>query len=134
MKGPLFTLTIVTPSNTLVREIQAIRLTDETGSFGILKGHANFLAVLQPSLGYFTDAEDKEIFIAVDGGIFTISGKTATLTTREIFESEQPEELAATMERTILARERSEQSFSAMLQGIEKTFIEKTLAFARDTA
>jgi F-type H+-transporting ATPase subunit epsilon len=134
MKGPVFTLKIGTPSGTVVREIQSLRLADESGAFGILGGHADFLTVLQPSLGYYVDREGRETFFAADGGVFTVREGSATLTTREFFESTRPEELAGIVEKSILAREKSEQSFSAMLHGIEKTFIEKTAAFMRDTA
>jgi F-type H+-transporting ATPase subunit epsilon len=132
MNGPVFHLNIVTPSSIAVREIQAVQLTDETGSFGILKGHDDFLTVLQPSLGYYIDADGKEMFIAVDGGIFCIRGEAVTLTTKELFESEHPEELSALMEQTILKREKNEQSFSSMLQGIEKSYIEKAVSLVRD--
>jgi F-type H+-transporting ATPase subunit epsilon len=132
MNGAVFKLSIVTPSSIMVREVQSLRLTDETGAFGILKGHADFLTALPPSLGYYLDATGKEIFVAVDGGVFSIRGKDVTLTTKELFESEQPEELSAIMEHTIHKREKNEQSFSAMLKGIEKSFIEKTVALTRD--
>ena len=134
MKAPVFTLTINTPSGALAREITSVRLADGSGAFGILAGHADFLTVIQPSIGYYMDTEDRETFFAADGGVFTVREGSATLTTREYYESAHPEELAATVDKSILAREKSEQSFSAMLQGIEKTFIEKTAAFMRDTA
>lgn len=132
MSDPVFKLNIVTPSSIMVREIQALRLADETGSFGVLKGHTDFLTVLQPSLGYYIDADGKETFVAVDGGIFSIRGEDVTLTTRELFESEDPEELSTIMEHAVRKREKSEQSFSSMLQGIQKTFIEKAVSLGRE--
>lgn len=134
MNNPVFNLNIVTPSGILVKEIQALRLADETGSFGIMKGHMDFLTVLQPSLGYYIDAEGKETFVAVDGGILSIRGEAVTLTTKELFESEEPEKLSAIMEQTIQKKKKSEQSFSGMLQGIEKSFIEKAVSLGRDKA
>jgi F-type H+-transporting ATPase subunit epsilon len=132
MNGPVFILNIVTPSVIMERKIQALRLADETGSFGILKGHTDFLTVLQPSLGYYIDAEGKETFLAVDGGILTIRKGAVTLTTRELFESPDADKLAMLMKQAIQKREKNERSFYSMLQGIEKSFIEKTVSLGRD--
>jgi len=132
MNGPVFILNIVTPSGIMEREIQTLRLADETGFFGILKGHTDFLTVLQPSLGYYIDAEGKETFLAVDGGILTIRKGAVTLTTRELFESPDADKLAMLMKQAIQKREKNERSFYSMLQGIEKSFIEKTVSLGRD--
>ena len=132
MNGPVFILNIVTPSVIMERKIQALRLADETGSFGILKGHTDFLTVLQPSLGYYIDADGKETFLAVDGGILTIRKGAVTLTTRELFESQDADKLATLMKQSMQKREKNEQSFYSMLQGIEKSFIEKTVSLGRD--
>ena len=132
MNGPVFILNIVTPSGIMEREIQTLRLADETGFFGILKGHTDFLTVLQPSLGYYIDTEGKETFLAVDGGILTIRKGAVTLTTRELFESPDADKLAMLMKQAIQKREKNERSFYSMLQGIEKSFIEKTVSLGRD--
>jgi len=132
MNGPVFMLNIVTPSGIMAREVRALRLGDETGSFGILKGHTDFLTVLQPSLGYYIDAEGKETFLAVDGGILTIRKGAVTLTTRELFESPDADKLATLMKQAIEKRENNERSFYSMLQGIERSFIEKTVSLGRD--
>ena len=72
MSNSSFKLHIVTPANITEKEITYIRLKDETGFFGILKGHTNFLTVLVPSLCYYTDVNDKEVFLAVDEGIVSV--------------------------------------------------------------
>lgn len=53
-----------------------------------MKGHINFLTTLMPSLGYYRDKDDREIFLAVDGGILYVRDGILTLTSREVFESE----------------------------------------------
>ncbi len=127
----VFRLSVVTPTSMFEREIKHIRLKDETGFFGVMKNHIDFLTVLVPSLCYYRDANDREMFLAVDGGILDVRGGTASLTSREVHESEDAENLAEIIERTILERTGSEQAFRKMLEGIEKSFMKKTIEFVR---
>ncbi len=127
----VFRLSVVTPTSIFEREIKHIRLKDETGFFGIMKNHIDFLTVLVPSLCYYRDEKDREMFLAVDGGILNVRGGIASLTSREVHESEDAEKLAEIIENTILKRTGAEQAFREMLQGIEKSFMEKTIEFVK---
>jgi len=131
MSDSLFTLRIVTPPKTVEKRIKAIRLKDETGFFGIMKGHVNFVTALVPSLCYYLDENDREVFVAVDGGIVSIKGGMVTITSREIFESDDAEKLAEIIENTMLKKGSSERSFHNMIKGIERSFMEKTLESVR---
>ncbi len=133
MSNSFFKIKIITPAKTFEREIKYIRLKDDTGSFGIMKGHINFLTALAPSLGYYTDINGREVFIAVDGGILNVRDGVITLTSREVFESDDAEKLGEVIENTIIKRDESEMAFLKMLEGIEKSFIEKTLEFIRES-
>ncbi|HYA12660.1 MAG TPA: F0F1 ATP synthase subunit epsilon [Thermodesulfovibrionales bacterium] len=131
MSNTSFRLNIVTPTKMFERDIRYIRLKDETGFFGIMKGHIDFLTVLVPSLCYYIDTNTKEIFLAVDGGILSVRGETVSLTSKQVFESEDSEKLAEIIENTIWKREESEKTFLKMLEGIERSFMEKTIEFIR---
>lgn len=126
-----FRLNIITPKQTFEREITYIRLKDETGSFGIMKGHIDFITVLVPSLCYYRNMDNREVFLAVDGGILSIRKGVVLLTSREVFESEDAEGLSEIIENTILKRAESEKTFLRILEGIERSFMEKTLEFIR---
>jgi F-type H+-transporting ATPase subunit epsilon len=134
MSGSSFKLNIVTPAGIFSRDITHIRLRDESGAFGIMRGHIDFLTMLVPSLCYYRDENGKEMFLAVDGGIFSVRGGVATLTSREIFESADAEKLAELMESTFEQRRKAEAGLREMLGNIEKSFIEKTAAFLRETS
>ncbi len=134
MSGPSFKLKVVTPAGIFSRDITHIRLRDESGFFGIMKGHIDFLTVLVPSLCYYRDENGKEMFLAVDEGIFSVRAGMATLTSREIFESGDAEKLAELMESTFEQRRKAEAGLREMLGNIEKSFIEKTAAFLRETS
>lgn len=134
MNGSSFRLNIVTPAGIFSRDITHVRLRDESGAFGIMKGHTDFLTVLVPSLCFYRDEKGAETFLAVDGGIFSVRGGVATITSREIFESEDAEKLAELMESAFEERRKSEAGLREMLGNIEKSFIEKTAAFLKETS
>lgn len=134
MNDSLFTLRIVTPPKITEKRIKAIRLKDGSGFFGIMKGHINFITAIEPSLCYYLDENDREVFLAVDGGIVSIKGGVVTITSREIFESDDAEKLAEIIENTMVKRDASELSFLNMIKGIERSFMEKSLEFIRGGA
>ena len=134
MNGASFKLNIVTPAAMFSRDITHFRLRDESGFFGIMKGHTDFLTVLLPSLCYYRDSSGSEVFLAVDAGVFSIRNGIATLTSREVFESTDPQKLAELIENAFEKRRRSEATLREMLGNIEKSFVEKMAGFLRETA
>jgi F-type H+-transporting ATPase subunit epsilon len=134
MSMPSFRLNIVTPTSMFSRAVTHIRLKDESGFFGIMKGHVDFLTVLVPSLCYYRDEQGAEMFIAVDEGIFSVRGGVATITSKAVFESADAEALAELIESSFQERKKSEAGLREMLGNIEKSFIEKTVAFLRETS
>lgn len=131
MNNSSIKLNIVTPTNITEKEITYIRLKDETGFFGILKGHTNFLTVLVPSLCYYTDVNGREVFLAVDEGIVSVREGTVTITSKEVFESDNAEKLAKIIETTLAKRDESEIAFRGMFEGIERSFMEKTIKLVK---
>jgi F-type H+-transporting ATPase subunit epsilon len=131
MSNSSFKLKIVTPLKTFERVTKYIRLKDETGFFGIMKDHIDFLTILVPSLGYYIDINDREVFLAVNGGVLSVKERVTILTSREVFESENAEKLSEIIESTILKRDKTELAFLDILKGIERAFIEKSIKFER---
>lgn len=131
MSNSSFHLRIVTPAKIMEKEITSVRLKDETGFFGILKGHTNFITVLVPSLVYYTDSNGKEVFLAVDEGILSVREGSVTITSREVYESDDAEKLAEIIENTLAKRDESEMAFREMFGGIERAFMEKAIKLAK---
>jgi F-type H+-transporting ATPase subunit epsilon len=73
--SPALRLTISTPSTILVADVDivALRAEDDSGSFGILPGHADFLTVLKPTVLRWRAADGIEHFCAVEEGVFRVS-------------------------------------------------------------
>jgi F-type H+-transporting ATPase subunit epsilon len=126
-----FTLRVITPLKTFEREITYLRLGDLSGYYGIMRGHAAFLSVLRPSLGYYTDASGSEVFFAVRGGVFRVARGMAVLSTREFFENVEAGALSADIEKRMREAGESEALSAKMLEGMERMFLEKTLEFLR---
>ena len=74
MSGALH-LTVTTPGQILVDsgDVAAVRAEDQSGSFGILPGHADLLTVLVASVLRWRTADGATRFCAVHGGVFTVS-------------------------------------------------------------
>ena len=78
MSGTALTLTLATPSHVWFDavEIVSLRAEDESGSFGIRTGHADFVTLLTPSVIRWTCTDGSLHFCAVDGGVLLVSHGT----------------------------------------------------------
>jgi F-type H+-transporting ATPase subunit epsilon len=123
----LFTVNFITPLKVFERQVVSLRLRDGSGYFGIMKNHADCMTVLVPSLGFFRDGNDKEVFLALNGGALTVKSSRVTVMSREITESEDADALSSVLQNEILKRDRYELSFRDMLGGIERAFWEKKI-------
>lgn len=57
-----------------VDDVAHVRAEDETGAFGIMTGHADFLTVLAISVVTWRDQRGAEHHVAVRGGVFEVRG------------------------------------------------------------
>jgi F-type H+-transporting ATPase subunit epsilon len=79
-------LTVTTPLTIVVDADDAshVRAEDETGAFGILPGHADFLTALTVSVVTWRDQRNVEHHLAVRRGMLSVrDGRTVTIATRE---------------------------------------------------
>ena len=89
-------LLVTTPTALIVDEadVRHVRAEDETGAFGILPGHADFLTVLSISVISWRDAADTTRHVAVRGGLLTVrDGKLVEVATRDAVSEESLEDL-----------------------------------------
>jgi F-type H+-transporting ATPase subunit epsilon len=98
-------LVVRTPDAVVVdREVEHVRAEDASGTFGLLSRHADFVTALEVSVVVYRDAERREHFVAVRGGLLTMSdGALVSVLTRE---AEASDDLT-TLSRDVLARFRS---------------------------
>jgi len=106
MSGALH-LTVTTPGQILVDsgDVAAVRAEDQSGSFGILPGHADLLTVLVASVLRWRTADGATRFCAVHGGVFTVSaGRNVAVACREGVVGDSLENLEAKV-RTVRAQQ-----------------------------
>jgi F-type H+-transporting ATPase subunit epsilon len=86
-------------------DVRYVRAEDETGSFGILAGHADFITVLAVSVITWRSHKDDEHYVAVRGGVLTVrDGDLVEVATREAVGEDTLHQLG----RTVLERFREE--------------------------
>ena len=79
-------LLVTTPLAVIVdvEDVRHVRADDETGSFGILPGHADFITVLTVSVISWRNHMDEEHHVAVRGGVLAVrDGNLVEVATRE---------------------------------------------------
>jgi len=98
-------LTVTTPLAIVASaaDVAHLRAEDETGAFGILSGHADFLTALSVSVVSWRDHDGAEHHLAVRGGTLeVVDGDTITIATREAVADDD----LGRLQREVLARMR----------------------------
>lgn len=101
-------LVVTTPLSVLidVSDVRHVRAEDETGTFGILPGHAGFVTTLAVSVVSWRNHADEEHQIAVRGGILMVrDGEIVEIAAREAVGEDTLTELGS----AVLERLRREQ-------------------------
>jgi F-type H+-transporting ATPase subunit epsilon len=89
-------LAVTTPLSIIIEanDVTHLRAEDETGAFGILPGHADFLTALSISVVSWRDEVGAEHHLAVRGGVLEVrDGETITVATREAVASDDLHQL-----------------------------------------
>ncbi|MHA1560246.1 MAG: F0F1 ATP synthase subunit epsilon [Alphaproteobacteria bacterium] len=100
-------LLVTTPTSVVLdaANVRHVRAEDETGAFGILPGHADFITVLAISVVTWRNDANEEHHVAVRGGVLTISdGRLIEIATRDAV----GEDTLKTLGQSVLARFRDE--------------------------
>jgi F-type H+-transporting ATPase subunit epsilon len=115
-------LLITTPTAVVIDDpdVVAVRAEDESGSFGILNGHADFLTALAVSVVSWHRADGRQRFCAVRRGVLSASnGNEVALATREAIpgdDLDHLEHVVLAQFRDTLEAERTARTESLRLQ------------------
>ena len=115
-------LLITTPAAVVIDDpdVVGVRAEDESGSFGILNGHADFLTALTVSVVNWRRADGRQRFCAVRRGVLSVSnGNEVALATREAIPGDDLyhlEHVVLTQFRGALETERVARTESLRLQ------------------
>jgi F-type H+-transporting ATPase subunit epsilon len=100
-------LLITTPTRVVIDdpEVTALRAEDESGGFGILDGHADFLTALTVSVVSWRTADGGQRFCAVRRGVLSATrGREVAIATRQALVDDDLDHL----EQVVLAEFRQE--------------------------
>jgi F-type H+-transporting ATPase subunit epsilon len=115
-------LLITTPTAVIAddRDVVAVRAEDESGSFGILKGHADFLTVLSVSVVAWRRADGRQRYCAVRRGVLRAEGgNEVAIATRQAIagdDLDHLEQVVLTQLRSAVESERTARTKSLQLQ------------------
>ncbi|MGB9151649.1 MAG: F0F1 ATP synthase subunit epsilon [Alphaproteobacteria bacterium] len=121
-----FSLTLLDSTQTQKFEgVTQCVAADATGSFGLLAGHENLVAVLRYGLLRFCDSAGKWRYAALPGGILRFAGNTLSIVTSRYFAGDEREKLVTQLAEE-MARENSDiRNARATLAQIEQTLIRR---------
>ena len=113
-------LLITTPTAIVVDEsnVSSVRAEDDSGSFGILRGHEDLLTALNLSMVSWRDADDRVRYCAVRRGVLSVTGGSEiAIATREAIPGDDLDRL----EEVVLNqfRERSEMERASRTQSLQ---------------
>lgn len=74
--------------------IRSVQAADASGRFGLWPDHEPLVTVLEPCLVSFRDAEDRERFAGLDGGVLVAEGDIVSIACREAVVADRLEEVA----------------------------------------
>lgn len=100
-------LLVTTPMSVVVDvdDVRHVRAEDESGAFGILSGHADFLTILTVSVITWRNHREEEHHVVVRGGVLTVrDGSHVEIATREAV----GEDTLRRLGQTVLERFREE--------------------------
>ena len=115
-------LVITTPTTVVIDDpdVIAVRAEDESGSFGILNGHADFLTALTVAVVSWQRSEDRRRFCAVRRGILSVTnGREVAIATREAIQGDdfdRLEQVVLAEFNEVLDAERTARTESLQLQ------------------
>ena len=115
-----------------VHDVAHLRAEDETGAFGILPGHADFLTVLALSVVSWRDDQGAEHHIAVRGGVLEVrDGEAISIATREAVADDDLQRLETEVLASFQRRAEEELSARADAQRLYLAAIRQVFRFLK---
>jgi F-type H+-transporting ATPase subunit epsilon len=125
-----YLLRLMTPTKSIEQNVDSLRSEDDSGSFGVLEGHEDFMTVLKPSVLIYRVGE-REGYAAVDGGIMRIIGGEVTVASRELVEGDDPDELKDRVMSEFYKKAQKEAAFMDLLDNMERLLVDRLVKFEK---
>jgi len=107
---------------------------DDSGSFGILPGHARMIAVLTYGLARFRVAPQPWVYIALPGGVLYFVRNELRISTRRYFKDSDYRRISGVLLDRLLGEEKEIQTTRASLYRLEQEMFRRLRDMARSPA
>jgi len=127
-------LSVATPLALVVEsdDVRHLRAEDDTGAFGILPGHADFLTALAVSVASWRDAAGAEHHVALRGGMLAVrGGDTIAIASPEAVTSDDLRRLQVEVLARFRRRLAEEQEARSQAQRLHLAAIHRIVRFLR---
>lgn len=125
------TLTVVTPTETLVDAAPAVKLIAQgsRGAFCILPRHQDWVEALTPGLLRYVSpgGDGGEHYLGVDEGLLVKQGRQVLVSTRQAVAGDDLEALRRTVDEVFRARTEHEQRARVASARLEASFVRRFL-------
>lgn len=105
---------------------------DESGSFGILAGHARSMTVLTIGLARFRVGEEDWTYLAVPGGVLYFHNNVLTLSTRRYFIDNDYMRISQTLQQQLMVEEQELYAMKKSLHKMEHEVLKRLWEMGRE--
>ncbi len=128
----MFRLRVLTPSDIVIDDdIDFLRAEDNTGSFGILSRHTDFITILNPSIVIFK-RNNKENYIAVNGGVLSFRNNLATIVARAAVLGNDLDKLQDIIRERFIKKSDKERELYEAIKNMEQEFMKKLIEMEKE--
>ena len=107
---------------------------DDSGSFGILAGHAHFITTLEMGLARFRTGDAGWRYLAVPGAVLHFRDGVLTLSTRRYLLDDDYDRISRTLRQQLLAEEARLQEMKQSLRRMEEEIFRRLWEIGRRSA
>lgn len=105
---------------------------DDSGSFGLLAGHARFMTALQLGLAQLRVGDGPWQYVALPQALLYFVDDVLTLTARRIVLDEDYERISRTLQEELVAEENALRGVRASLQAMEEQLLKRLWQVGRE--
>ena len=105
---------------------------DDSGSFGILAGHARTMTALTIGLARFRVDEEHWTYLAVPGGVLYFQNDVLTLSTRRYFIDDDYMRISETLQQQLLVEEQQLYAMKKSLHKMEHEVLKRLWEMGRE--
>jgi len=107
---------------------------DDSGSFGILAGHAHFITSLEMGLARFRTGDTGWRYLAVPGAVLHFRDGVLTLSTRRYLLDDDYDRISSTLRQQLLTEEARLQEMKQSLRRMEEEIFRRLWEIGRRSA